>query len=104
MGEVFGLPYASLPRFPDGLDVVTDEGFSLVALTPDPDASSIDDLAFGPDEKVALVLGSEGPGLDEETMDRIGRRVRIPLHGEVDSLNVAAAAAIACYVLGRGRP
>lgn len=104
MGEVFGLPYAYTGRFPDGLDVVTDAGFSLLALTPDPTAESIDDLAFDPDEKVALVLGAEGPGLTEATMDRVGRRVRIPLHGGVDSLNVAAAAAIACYVLGRGRP
>lgn len=104
MGELFALPYARLPRFPEGLDVVTDHGFSLIALTPDPAARSIDEVSFAPDEKVGLVLGSEGPGLSEETMDRIGLRVRIPLHGGVDSLNVAAAAAIACYVLGRGRP
>ena len=104
MGEVFGLPYAYTARFPDGLDVVTDAGFSLLALTPDPTAEPIDDLVFAPDEKVALVLGAEGPGLTTETMDRVGRRVRIPIHGGVDSLNVAAAAAIACYVLGRGRP
>jgi len=104
MGEVFGLPYARLPRFPDGLDVVRAAGFSLLALTPDPGAETIDEVAFAPDERVALVLGSEGPGLTPDTMDRVGRRVRIPLHGGVDSLNVAAAAAIACYVLGRGRP
>lgn len=103
MGEVFGLPYARLPTFPGGLDVVLDHCFALVALTPEPSATSIDDVAFAPDEKVALVLGSEGPGLAPETMARIGRRVRIPLHGGVDSLNVAAAAAIACYVLGRRR-
>lgn len=104
MGEVFGLPYAYAPRFPAGLDVVIDAGFSLLALTPDPAAESIDDLSFAPDERVALVLGAEGPGLSEETLERIGRRVRIPIHGGVDSLNVGAAAAIACYVLGRGRP
>ena len=103
MGEVFGLPYARLPAFPDGLDVVGDHGFTHIALTPDATATSIDDVSFAPDEKVALVLGSEGPGLATETMERIGLRVRIPLHGGVDSLNVAAAAAIACYVLGRGR-
>ena len=104
MGEVFGLPYAYTDRFPDGLSVVTDAGFSLLALTPDADAEPIDGVSFGPEEKVALVLGSEGPGLTAETMERVGRRVRIPIHGGVDSLNVAAAAAIACYVLGRGRP
>jgi len=104
MGEVFGLPYAYTGRFPDGLDVVTDAGFSLLALTPDPTAESIDDVRFGLDEKVALVLGAEGPGLTEATMERVGRRVRIPIHGGVDSLNVAAAAAIACHTLGKGRP
>lgn len=103
MGEVFALPYATTRRFPEGLSQVTDAGFSLLALTPDPDAESIDDLVFAPDEKVALVLGAEGPGLTEATMAEVGRRVRIPIHGGVDSLNVAAAAAIACYVLGRGR-
>lgn len=104
MGEVFGLPYAYTDRFPRGLDVVTEAGFSLLALTPDPAADSIDQVVLDPEERVALVLGAEGPGLRTETLDRVGRRVRIPIHGAVDSLNVAAAAAIACYVLGRGRP
>jgi tRNA G18 (ribose-2'-O)-methylase SpoU len=104
MGEVFALPWARTGRLPEGLDRLLDAGFSLLALTPDPAAESIDDVSLAPDERVALVLGAEGPGLTEGTMDRIGRRVRIPLHGGVDSLNVGAAAAIACYVLGRGRP
>lgn len=104
MGEVFALPWARTARFPEGLDPVVEAGFELLALTPDPTAESIDDLAFAPEERVALVLGAEGPGLTDATMERIGRRVRIPLHAGVDSLNVGAAAAIACYVLGRGRP
>ncbi|CAN5203318.1 RNA methyltransferase [soil metagenome] len=103
MGEVFALPYATTEPFPAGLDVVVDAGFSLLGLTPDPAAGTIDDLVLAPEEKVALVLGAEGPGLSAGTMARIDRQVRIPLHGGVDSLNVGAAAAIACYVLGRGR-
>lgn len=103
MGEVFALPYAVAPAFPEGLGVLDAAGFSLMALTPDDDAESIDDVTFAPDEKVGLVLGSEGPGLTEATMARVGRRVRIPVAQGVDSLNVAAAAAIACYVLGRGQ-
>lgn len=101
MGEVFDLPYARAGRFPDGLDLVAAAGFTLVALTPAPDAESIDDLRFGPDERVALVLGSEGPGLTASTMERCDRRVVIPLSGRVDSLNVGAAAAIACYAITR---
>ncbi len=89
MGEVFGLPYAYAPRFPAGLDVVIDAGFSLLALTPDPAAESIDDLSFGPDERIALVLGAEGPGLSEDTLARVGpagphpdpRRRRLPERG-----------------------
>ena len=104
MGEVFAMPWARLGRFPDGLDEVVDAGFSLLALTPDREAESIDTLQLAPGERVALVLGAEGPGLTADAMARIGRRVRIPIHGGVDSLNVAAAAAVACYVLGRGRP
>lgn len=104
MGEVFAMPWARTKRFPEGIDQVVDAGFSLLALTPDAAAEPIDDVVLAPDEKVALVLGAEGPGLTEETMAKVGRRVRIPIHGGVDSLNVGAAAAIACYVLGRGRP
>lgn len=103
MGEVFALPWTRLGPFPDGLDPVADAGFSLVALTPDPAADPIDELAFEPGERVALVLGAEGAGLTEATVARIGRRVRIPLRGGVDSLNVGVAAAIACYELGRRR-
>ncbi|MEZ5140714.1 MAG: RNA methyltransferase [Acidimicrobiales bacterium] len=104
MGEVFALPWARTERLPAGLEPLRDRGFSLLALTPDPTADRIDDLVLDPEERVALVLGAEGPGLTDATLGHVDRRVRIPLHGGVDSLNVGAAAAIACYVLGRGRP
>ncbi len=102
MDLVFDLPYARLARFPEGLDPVTHAGFSLLALTPDRGAPSIDDLVFAPDERVALVLGAEGAGLTDATLDRVGRRARIPMHGAVDSLKVAAAAAIAFLNSGGG--
>lgn len=104
MGEVFALPWTRLGRFPGGLDVVAGAEFSLIALTPDPTAEPIDRLILAPADRVALVLGAEGPGLPQATMDRTGRRVRIPLQAGVDSLNVGVAAAIAFYVLNRGRP
>lgn len=103
MGEVFALPWARTASLPEGLNEVRAAGFSLMALTPDPEARSIDDLVFEHDERVALLLGAEGPGLTAATMSAADLRVRIPLAPGVDSLNVGAAAAIACYVLGRGR-
>ena len=103
MGEVFALPWARTPALPEGLAPLRAAGFTLMALTPDPAAKSIDDLAFAPDQRVALILGAEGPGLTDATLLATDHRVRIPLQPGVDSLNVGAAAAIACYVLGRGR-
>lgn len=102
MGEVFDLPYCRAGRFPEGLAPVTEAGFSLLALTPAADAEPLDSLSFAPDERVALVLGSEGPGLTPATQAVCDRRVVIPLAGTVDSLNVGAAAAIACWVVTRG--
>lgn len=104
MGEVFALPWTRSAELPDGLDPIIDAGFELLALTPDPVATPIDAVTFAPHDKVALVLGAEGPGLRPETLARIARPVRIPMHGDADSLNVAAAAAIACFILGRDRP
>ena len=101
MGEVYALPYAWIGRLPDGLAPLRELGFEVVALTPDPAADDIGALSYEPGDRVALVLGAEGPGLSAETLAAADRRVRIPLHGHVDSLNVASAAAIACYVLGR---
>ncbi len=54
-----------------------------------------------PDDELALLLGAEGPGLTEEVMAASDERVRIPMAAGVDSLNVGAAAAVACWVLGR---
>lgn len=105
MGEVFGLAYCRIPRLPEGLDLLSERGFELLALTPDPAAVPLDSLALASQDRVALVLGSEGPGLRDETLSGVvargGRLVRIPIAAQVDSLNVAAAAAIACYEVGR---
>jgi tRNA G18 (ribose-2'-O)-methylase SpoU len=97
MGEVFALPYADVDRLPSGLEVLARQGFSTVALTPDPAAPPID--RFAPPDRLALVFGTEGPGLSDATTAAVDALVRIPMHRGVDSLNVAAAAAIACYAL-----
>lgn len=101
MGQVFSVPYAFLERWPDGIDDVRAAGFRVLALTPHPDATDLADITVAPDDKVALVFGAEGPGLTEEVMAASDERVRIPMAAGVDSLNVGAAAAVACWVLGR---
>jgi tRNA G18 (ribose-2'-O)-methylase SpoU len=101
MGQVFSVPYAFLDRWPEGIEDLRRAGFRVLALTPDPAASARSDIKVGPDEKVALLFGAEGPGLTEEVMAASDERVRIPMAGGVDSLNVGAAAAVACWVLGR---
>jgi tRNA G18 (ribose-2'-O)-methylase SpoU len=104
MGEGYKLPWAVLPRLPDGLDLVDEAGFTTVALTPDPAATPIDALDLKPDEKVALLLGAEGPGLSPETMAAADATARIPMASDVDSLNVGVAAGIAFWVLTRHGP
>ena len=64
-------------------------------------ALPIDAVEVGPDERVALLFGAEGPGLSAETLAAADLQVGIPMHGGVDSLNVGVAAGIACWVLGR---
>ncbi len=103
MGEAFATPYARLDRFPEGLEPLRRAGFELVALTPDPDAEPIDELRYDPDDRVALLLGAEGPGLTDPTLVAADRRVRIPMAGLVDSINVGSAAAVAFYAIGQAR-
>ena len=101
MGQVFAVPYAYLPTWPDGVSLVRDAGFRVLALTPAADAVALQDVVIGDDEKVALMFGAEGPGLSDEAMAAADQRVRIPMAAGVDSLNVAAAAAVACWAVGR---
>ena len=100
MGAVFALPYARMADWRSGLEEVRAAGFRLVALTPLPDAVPIDEVpASG---RLALLLGTEGDGLSARWLDAADLAVRIPMRRGVDSLNVAAAAAIACYLLAPG--
>jgi tRNA G18 (ribose-2'-O)-methylase SpoU len=101
MGEVFAVPYARADGWPAALDDLRAAGFTVLALTPAPDAVALDTLAFADDDKVAVLLGTEGPGLSVRAVDRSDLRVRIPMANGVDSLNVAAAAAVTFWVTGR---
>jgi tRNA G18 (ribose-2'-O)-methylase SpoU len=101
MGEVLAVPYAYLPAWPEGLVQVRAAGFRVLAMTPAADATSLAQVQLDDDERVALLLGAEGPGLTAEAMAASDLRVRIPMAVGVDSLNVAAAAAVGCWVVGR---
>ena len=103
MGEAYSMPYTRLDRFPDGLEPLRRVGFRLLALTPAPDAIPLDDITVDGDDRVALLLGAEGPGLTDEVIAVADDRVRIPMSGLVDSINVGSAAAVAFYGIGLAR-
>ncbi len=101
MGEVFAVPYARLEPWPDGLDLVREAGFAVLALTPAPDALPIQRLDAARRRRAALLFGAEGPGLSGPALRASDVQVAIPMRRGVDSLNVAAAAAVAFWELGR---
>jgi tRNA G18 (ribose-2'-O)-methylase SpoU len=100
MGAVFSLPYARLDDWYDALPAVSASGFTTVAMTLAEDAVEIEQAVAGLD-RVALVLGSEGHGLSARWEQSADRRAVIPMAAGIDSLNVASAAAVACYVTQR---
>jgi len=97
MGTVFQVPWARLDRWPD--DTLQQHGFRLAALALDERSVSIDDPRLKTEEKLAVVLGTEGDGLAQSTIAACDYTVRIPMAHGVDSLNVAAAAAVAFWEL-----
>jgi tRNA G18 (ribose-2'-O)-methylase SpoU len=104
MGAVFAVPYARMTDWHGGLREVRGAGFRLLALTPDQSATPMGKAAFG--ERVALMLGAEGDGLSSRWLREADEPVCIPMSTGamdlgVDSLNVVAAAAIACHELMR---
>ena len=98
MGAALTVPHARLDPWPAGLELVREAGFVIVALTPGGDID-LDDVPTGPDARIALLLGAEGLGLTPAALGAADLRARIPMSGGVDSLNVGAAAAIACWAL-----
>jgi tRNA G18 (ribose-2'-O)-methylase SpoU len=101
MGEVFAIPYAKTDTWPDPLQTIRDAGYTLLAMTPAPDAVALPQLTPAQRKRPALLLGAEGPGLSAEALKVSDVRVAIPMHNNVDSLNVATAAAITFYELTR---
>ncbi len=96
MGTAFSLRHARSTSLAD--DLQTDHGLTLYSLTPDPEAIPIDTVV--PEPRSAVIIGSERAGLSD-TILSFTIPVRIPMADGVDSLNAAAATAVACYALGR---
>ena len=99
MGTVFQIPWTYLDQ--DGLDSIRRLGFKTAAMALRDDSVSIDDPALEKEEKLAIVLGTEGDGLASSTIEGCDYTVRIPMACGVDSLNVAAASAVAFWQLRR---
>lgn len=101
MGEILHVPVAraAADDWPAALDSLKDAGFETWAMTPGPTAVDLWDMDV-PD-RVAILLGAEGHGLEQETMDASTHRVRIPISDDVDSLNVGHAAAVTFAAVGR---
>lgn len=106
MGTVFQIPWTILPAgtWPEtGIADMKARGFHTVAMALRRDSAAIDDPALNAKEKLAVILGTEGEGLRDETIDACDDTVMIPMFHGVDSLNVAAASAVAFWQLGRRR-
>jgi len=105
MGTVFQVPWTHLDAWPGpGLARLRAMGFRTAALALRDDAVCIDDPALAGAEKLALVLGTEGDGLSVETIAACDWTVRIPMSHGVDSLNVAAAGAVAFWATRISQP
>ncbi|WP_299518369.1 RNA methyltransferase [uncultured Serinicoccus sp.] len=99
MGTVFQVPWTRIDPWPGGVDVLREAGFTVAALALAQDAVDLDELEARPPERLALVLGTEGDGLSRRTVEAADLVVRIPMGGGVDSLNVAAASAVAFWAV-----
>ena len=98
MGTVFQIEWTFLRD--ESLDEIKDLGFKTVAMALKDDSISISDPKLTAEEKLAIIMGTEGDGLSDETIDGCDYTVKIPMYHGVDSLNVAAASAVAFYALG----
>ena len=85
----------------DSLDEIKSLGFKTVAMALKDDSISIDDQRLIAENKLAVIMGTEGDGLSDQTISDCDFTVKIPMYHGVDSLNVAAASAVAFYQLGK---
>ena len=102
MGHALLVPFARATDWPNGLKTLQQNGFRLLAMTPDSASTTLPEaMTTVHDERVAILVGAEGPGLSYAAMKASDLRVRIPMSRGTDSLNVATAAALAFYERAR---
>ena len=103
VGTVFQIPWTWMPGDTAGTDLerLSAMGFRTAAMALSDDSVSLDDPRLGEEERLAVILGSEGPGLRQRTIDGSDYVVKIPMAHGVDSLNVAAASAVAFWQLAK---
>lgn len=99
MGAVLQVPWARLPAWPIAGPLIRDAGFELVAFALRDDAEDLADFTRAVPDKLALMFGSEGPGLSRQALASATRSVVIPMEHSVDSLNVATAAALGLWAV-----
>ncbi len=99
MGTVFQVPWTRIEAWPAGINQLRAAGFTVVAMALAQDSVPLEVLERDPPERFALIVGAEGDGLTARTVASADVTVRIPMAGGVDSLNVAAAAAVAMWAL-----
>ena len=104
MGNVFLIPWTYLPEEGDWTQLLRSFGFRTVAMALRDDSVQLDDPRLAAEEKLAIVMGTEGDGLASTTIASCDYTVKIPMYHGVDSLNVAAASAVAFYELGLPPP
>ena len=99
MGAAFNFQFARSNNIAETLQNLNQRGFAVLALTPNRLATDLSEVVLEPNRPRALVFGSERAGLSDEALVSANYQVRIEMNPAIDSLNVAAAAAIACYAL-----
>jgi tRNA G18 (ribose-2'-O)-methylase SpoU len=99
MGTVLQVPWTRVGGWASTSDLLHASGFHIAALALTPDAISLRDFAAAAPERLAMVLGAEGDGLTSEAIGAADTVIRIPMAHGIDSLNVAAASAVALWVL-----
>jgi tRNA G18 (ribose-2'-O)-methylase SpoU len=105
MAAALQVPFARVERWPEGLSTLKENGLTVLALTPRGDAVTIDEFVRRSlRERIAILVGAEGAGLSDAAEALADQRVRIPITGRVDSLNLAVATGIALSRLSAGRP